>query len=366
MKTKQNHDLFLMSLIFILLGLGLVAVYSSSAIYALDKFGKATYFFWKQLIWILIGSGSALFFIFFDHKKLVPWIKPFLIISFLSLILVLMFGKEVGGARRWFRLGGISFQPSELVKLALILFVADYADRKKSKIQDFKRGLMPLLIVISLFCGLIFLQPDLGTPILILLVCITMIFISGARWSHLFSLGTLVLLFAVFAVWTKPYRMKRVLAFLNPWEDTRGASYQLVQSLIALGSGGLTGAGVGSSYSKLLYLPEPHTDFVFPIFAEEFGLIGSLTILFLFGLVGWSGFRIASRSKNLFSSLLATGITLMIIYQAVLNIAVVTGCLPTKGLPLPFLSYGGSSLVITLSSVGILLNISRYNRKNTS
>lgn len=366
MKTKYHPNLFLISIVLALVALGLVTIYSASAIYALDKYGNPTYFLWRQVTWILIGLCVAFFLIVYDHKKLRFWIKPFLLLCLIFLVGVLIVGKEVSGAKRWLRVGGIGFQPSELTKLALILFVADYCDRKRSKIQNFTKGLLPLLAVLAVFCGLIFVQPDLGTPILIAITCLTMIFLGGAKWSHLVGLGGFSALFFIVAIWAEPYRRRRILAFLNPWENMQKDSYQLVQSLLALGSGGLTGVGLGSSHSKLLYLPEPHTDFVFPIFAEEFGLMGSWVLLFLFGLLAWSGFRIAARTTNLFSNLLASGITLIVLYQAIINIAVVTGCLPTKGLPLPFLSFGGSSLVVTLASVGILLNISRSIKKTES
>jgi len=186
-----------------------------------------------------------------------------------------------------------------------------------------------------------------------------MIFLSGGKITQLLGTGLLLGTAMLYAAFSVPYRKKRILAFLNPWEDTQGISYQLIQSFLALGSGGWIGVGLGNSRSKLLYLPEPHTDFIFPIFAEEFGLIGSFVILFLFGIMAWLGFRIASRATNLFSSLVASGITLMVLYQVILNIAMVTGSLPTKGLPLPFLSFGGSSIIVTLTGMGILLNISK-------
>lgn len=363
MKTKNSPDFLLMSVVLILMGLGLVTIYSSSAIYALDRFGSSTYFFWRQLIWILISLCVGSFFIFYDHRRLRFWVNPLLLISLILLILVLVIGKEAGGAKRWIRIGEIGFQPSELVKLVLILFVAHYLDRKKSKIKDFKNGLLPLCVVVALFCSLIFIQPDLGTPVLIAFTFLTMIFFGGVRKSHLASLTLSILILALLAIWSEPYRWKRVLAFLNPWENSLGSSYQLIQSLLALGSGGLTGVGLGGSHSKLLYIPEPHTDFIFPVYAEEFGLIGSWFILILFGLIAWSGFRIATRSSNLFSSLVASGVTVMILYQAIFNIAIVTGCLPTKGVSLPFLSFGGSSLVVMMVGIGMILNISKVRER---
>ncbi|MBI1979183.1 MAG: putative lipid II flippase FtsW [Elusimicrobia bacterium] len=362
MNTKLQYppDPFLMTLIFTLTGVGLVANYSSSAIYALDKFGSSTYFLWRHLIWIFLGLAAASFFTVYDHRKLKGWVKPLLLLTLILLVSVLFFGREVGGAKRWLKLGGFGFQPSELAKIVIILFVAYYCDKRRSKLNQLSKGILPLLIVISLLAGLIFVQPDFGTPVLIGLTTISLLLISGLEWKYLGALAAVGTPLAMIAAWAEPYRRRRILAFLNPWENAQGSSYQLVQSLLALGSGGLTGTGLGNSRLKLLYLPEPHTDFVFPIFAEETGLLGSFLILLLFGSLAQTGFRIAGKSKDLFSSLLASGITLSILYQAILNIAMVSGCIPTKGLPLPFLSFGGSSLLMTLSSMGILLNISRY------
>ncbi len=359
MKIKTPPDLYLLSNIMVLLGVGVVIIYSSSAIYAFERFGSSTYFLSRQLIWIAVGLLCGFFFTVYSHEKLRDWIKPMLIVCLILLVAVLFFGRTVGGAKRWLRLGGIGFQPSEFVKLTLILYTAYYCDRKRSKIEDFKRGLLPLLGMVGFFCGLIFLQPDLGTPVLIFLTCLTIALIGGARWKHLAAMGLAVMPFIAAAAWLSPYRRARMLSFLDPWENAQGTSYQLVQSLLALGYGGLTGTGLGGSKSKLLYLPEPHTDFIFPIFGEEFGLMGSWLIIGLFAGLAWCGYRISVRTTHLFSSLLASGITLLVLYQAIINIAMVTGCVPTKGLPLPFISFGGSSLVVTLSAMGILLNISR-------
>ena len=362
MKERGALDLPLVSVVLMLLGLGLVMVYSSSAVYAMEKYGSSTYFFWRQLTWAGVGAAAGVTFIFYDHRKLRRWVKPSLIACAVVLALVLVFGKQVSGARRWLKLGWFGFQPSEFAKLILIVFTAYYCDKKRSRIHSFRQGLLPLLSVLAFFSGMIFFQPDLGTPVLILLTCLTLMLIAGARFRHIFGIGAALLPLLFLAMRLEPYRWRRILAFLDPWENARGASYQLVQSLLALGSGGLFGSGLGDSHSKLLYLPEPHTDFIFPIFGEEFGLMGSWFILVLFGVLAGIGFKIAARASSLFGTLLAGGITLMTLYQAVINIAMVTGCLPTKGVPLPFLSFGGSSLVVTLAGMGILINISRSSR----
>ena len=345
--------------VIFLLGIGLISIYSASGVYALERFGSSTYFLVRQSIWMIMGLCSTVFFSFQNMQRLKKWTYPLLIIVFISLVTIFFVGHTVGGANRWLRFGGLGFQPSELAKLSLVLFVAYYCDKKKSKLNNFYKGVLPLLLIVSLFCGLIFIQPDLGTPLIIFATCITMIFIAGGNIKQIVQLGCILILLAGLAVWFEPYRRKRLLSFLNPWDDPLGSSYQLVQSLIAIGSGGLMGVGLGNSHSKLLYLPEPHTDFIFPIISEELGLLGAWSIIILFIILTWCGFKIASKTKDFYSSLLASGIVFLILYQVIFNIAMVTGCVPTKGLPLPFVSFGGSSLVITLSAVGILLNISR-------
>jgi len=363
MENKNSLDYRLLTYILALIGLGLVMNYSASSIYALEKYGSSVYFLARQLIWIFIGLIALLFFSFFDYKKLKFWSRPILLVCLIFLVLVLLFGREIGGAKRWLRFSGIGFQPSELTKLAMILFVAYYCDKKKSKLAHFGVGLLPLLTILGLFCGLIFIQPDFGTAVLIGLSCITLIFVAGAHWQHILTLILVTVPLIGVAAWSQPYRRRRILSFLNPWENAQGSSYQLAQSLLALGSGGLKGVGLGNSNAKLFYLPELHTDFIFPIFAEEMGLAGSLGILFLFYLIVRSGFKIASQLSDLFGQLLAIGITLLFFFQVILNIAVVTGCLPTKGLSLPLVSFGGSSVVVTLAGLGILLNLSRHGKQ---
>ena len=357
----HKPDWEIAAIVGIMLGIGLVTIYSSSGIYALERFGNSSYFFTRQLLWIVLGIIAGFFAMQFDHRKLKFWTRPLLAVSIILLVAVLFLGHSVGGASRWLRIGGIGFQPSELAKLSLILFTAYYCDKKHSRIEHFLRGLFPLLLVLGFVCGLIFVQPDLGTPALILATCLTIIFLGGAKIMQFASLFGVVSFLVGIAIWMKPYRRKRLLAFLNPWEDVHGTSYQLIQSLLAMGSGGLVGVGLGDSHSKLMYLPEPHTDFIFPILAEEWGIVGSFAILALFARLAWKGFQVAVDAPELFSTLLAGGITTLILYQACFNIAMVTGCIPTKRLPLPFISFGGSSLVISLTMIGILLNISRFS-----
>jgi cell division protein FtsW len=359
MRDRYRPELLLILSASALLCVGLVTIYSSSALFALERFGSSHYFLMRQAFWMVIALMAGFFFSTYDHRKLKSWVLPIILGSWILLVLVLFVGHEVGGAKRWIRFFGIGFQPSEFVKLALILFAAYYCDKKKSRMDQFWKGFFPFLFVVCLLCGLILLQPDLGTPVLMIAVCMTIAFLGGVKVKNLVLISFLSFVLAAGAIWASPYRRSRLLSFLDPWENPQGVSYQLVQSLIALGSGGLRGVGLGNSRSKLLYLPEPHTDFIFPILAEELGLAGSLMVLGLFCILIWAGFAIAMTAQNLFSRLFASGLTLLMAYQVIFNIAVVTGCLPTKGITLPFISFGGSSLVVTLACVGILVNISR-------
>jgi cell division protein FtsW len=271
-------------------------------------------------------------------------------------------GKTVGGAQRWFRLGPFSFQPSEVMKLVLVFYLADSLDRRRQALANFS-GLMPYLVLLGITMILLEKQHDFGTAVLLALVTILMLFLAGIQWTYfLIPLSVLVPVF-IFLVESASYRMKRITAFLNPWDDPQGAGFQLIQSLIAVGNGGPFGVGLSNSSQKLFYLPAPHTDFIFAIIAEELGLAGAGTLVFLFGVFILRGFKVSSAVSQmeggLFQGLLAAGITGLIGFQALVNLGVVTGLLPTKGIPLPLISYGGSSMVFTLVSIGVLFNISR-------
>jgi len=325
-----------------------------------ERYGDSLLFLKKQMLWVIIGFIVLFIFLNIDFEI---WQKNSRIVLFSSialLVIVLFIGRSVGGAQRWITMGPFNFQPSEFAKLAMVIGLADFLDRKRSKIKLFKKGYFPALFLIFLFCGLILVEPDLGTPVILFLVGMSMLFLSKARLSYLFGTFLAILPIVYFSIFLVPYRKKRILSFLKPWEDPLGSGYQIIQSLIAIGSGGFGGKGLGGSEAKLLYIPEPHTDFIYSIIGEEIGLFGALLVLLLFAIFAVKGIIIAKNSPNLFGSFLAGGITLTIIYQVLLNIAVVTGCIPTKGLPLPFLSFGGSSLIFTMAGVGILLNISRF------
>lgn len=352
-------DQKLIFLFLVLLFFGLLMVYSSSGIVAKDSF----FYFKKQLLWAVIGILCYLFFLTFDYNKLRGMIGLLMGGTLVLLILLFFVGREVGGARRWLEIGMIRFQPSEIAKFSLIIFLADYLDRKKSRIRSFSNGLLPPLTVIAIYCILIALEPDIGIPAIIVSVSFVLLFVSGAKLMHLMGILLCSVPVFIWSVLSVPYRRERFFAFLDPWDSKNESAYQLVQSLLSLGSGGIMGKGLGQSELKKFYLPGQHTDFIFSILGEEIGVIGTVIIVLAFTYLLFIGYKIARTAPDLFSRLLAMGLTLSIVLQAYFNIAVCCGCLPTKGISLPFISYGGSSLVITLSMVGILSNITQYRRR---
>jgi len=357
--TPDHHrcDIFLLSVVLFLVFTGVVMVFSASAIISHEKFETSYLFLIKQLIWTVMGTLLMLALVKVDYNKLQKFSQPLMVFSLGLLVIVLLINS--GEIKRWLRLGMVSFQPSEMARLCLILYIADALDRKQSKLQNFKKGLLPILIVTVMFLILIYAEPDLGTAVVLGLVIVAMLFMGGVGLSHLMSLVLLSLPLLYFAIFHVGYRRERILTFLNPWADARRIGYQILQALLALGSGGFFGKGLGASRAKLFFLPEPYTDFIFSIIGEELGFLGASLIVFLFVLIAWRGLRIATRAPNQFGNLLAAGITFLITFQAVLNIGITTACVPTKGITLPFVSYGGSSLVFSLMGVGILLNISR-------
>lgn len=354
---KSGYLLFLVT--FILIGFGLVAIYSASAIFAEDKFGDSFFFLKRQLLWASLGLVAMLAAGRIKYELIKSLSKPLLFLTITLLILVLLFGREVGGAQRWLRVGGLSFQPSELGKLALLIYLANYLTRKQAWIKRFWQGFLPPLVVTGGMVGLIILQPDLGTGLFLGVISLILLFIAGARIIHLAGLTLSSLPVVYFLIMGVGYRYRRILTFLDPWQDASGAGYQIIQSFLALGSGGMTGRGLVWSRQKLFYLPASYTDFIFSIVGEELGLLGTTLIVILFLVFLWAGMRVACRAPDLFGYLLGVGITLTISLQAIINIGVATGSLPTKGIPLPFISYGGSSLLINMIGVGLLLNISR-------
>jgi len=340
---------------------GLVMVFSASAIVAGNRFQDPGFFLKRQIAWLAFGLllmhlTSRIDYTFW--KKLsIPMLAC--IVLLLILVLVPSLGVAAKGARRWLRLGFISVQPAEMVKLVAVIYLAAYLTKKGDKITLFRKGLLPALIVIGLLSGLVLLEPDLGTVVVLGLVTVGMCFLAGARLSHLLALGLCAIPVVLALVLGSSYRRQRLMTFLAPWKDASDAGFQITQSFLSFGSGGSFGVGLGEGKQKLYFLPEAHTDFVLALVGEELGLVGTAAIILLFAFFVWRGFQIAARARVPFGRYLGMGITLLIGSQALVNAAVVTGLLPTKGLTLPFVSYGGSSLVVSLIGVGILLSISR-------
>ena len=362
MPRKLTPDMWLFGVAGVLLSAGVVMVYSASAIVAADRFGDPYFFLKKQLFWAFLGSLALWGAMRLDYRRLEKLVLPALLLAVALLVLVLVpaVGQAINGTRRWLRFGPVSFQPVELAKLALVVYLAAFVARKGEAIGDFRRGIVPPLAVAGLLALLVVAQPDLGNAVTLLTLTFALLFLAGGRLRHLaLVLGSALPLLAL-AIWAAPYRVRRITTFFDPWGDPRGSGFQIIQSWLALGSGGWLGRGIGDGKQKLFYLPESHTDFIFAIIGEELGFVGALAILGLFVVFVWRGLRIGLRAPDPFGACLALGLTVLIATQTVVNLGVVTGVLPTKGLPLPFLSFGGSALVVTLLSTGVLLNISQH------
>ena len=358
----MSPDYVLFLVVLGLLGLGIVMVYSASAILAMDRFRDPYFFLKKQAFWAVLGLGVLWGVMSVDYRRWRPYVFWFLVAAAGLLVLVLVppFGQSINGTRRWLRWGPFSFQPTELAKLALVLYLADFLARRQATITLFFRGVLPPLLVTGLISGLVLLQPDLGSSVALATLVFCMLFLAGAQPLHMGLIGASAVPVVVLAIYVAPYRLRRLFAFLDPWADPRGAGFQIIQSYLALGGGGLFGRGLGDSKQKLFYLPEPHTDFIFAIVGEELGFIGAVVTIGLFGLLLWRGIRIGLRVADPFAALTAFGLTAYLTTQAVVNLGVVVGLLPTKGLPLPFVSFGGSSLLVAMAAVGLLLNISQH------
>ncbi|MBX3236480.1 MAG: putative lipid II flippase FtsW [Nitrospiraceae bacterium] len=354
-------DPVILAVTLILAMVGLVMVFSASAVVAGNRFHDPWYFLKRQLAWLAVGLVLMHVASKIDYAIWKKAAIPLLFVTTVMLVLVLVpsLGSAAKGARRWLRLGPVNLQPAEMVKLVAVIYIASFLTNKGDKLTLFARGLLPPLMVLAMLSGLVLLEPDLGTVVVMGLVVVTLLFLGGARVKHLALLALIALPAVAILILGSPYRRQRMLTFLSPWKDASDAGFQITQSFLAFGSGGLFGVGLGEGKQKLFFLPEAHTDFVLALVGEELGLMGSATIILLFGLFVVKGFQIARRARHPFGRHLATGITLLIGMQALVNAAVVTGLLPTKGLTLPFVSYGGSSLVASLFGVGILLNISR-------
>ena len=346
----------------VLLSVGVVMVYSASAIVAAERFHDPFVFLKKQLVWALLGGVALWAALRIDYRRLEKLMVPALVMAVVLLVLVLLppFGQSINGTRRWLRVGPVSFQPVELAKLTLIIYLAAFFARRRGEVGEFWRGLVPPLLVSGLLAGLVLLQPDLGNGLTLLALTFGLLFLAGTRLWHLGLILAAAVPVVVALVVIAPYRLRRIMAFLDPWQDPRGSGFQIIQSYLAIGGGGFLGRGIGESRQKLFYLPEAHTDFIFAILSEELGFVGAAAMVALFAVLIWRGLRVGLHSSEPFGAYLALGITVLLATQTIVNLGVVTGLLPTKGLPLPFISFGGSALVVTMASVGVLLNVSQH------
>lgn len=360
---KKVDYLLLITVIIISL-FGILMIYSASSIWAEYKFQDSLKFVKNQGLFFIIGLIGMMFISKIPFKVYFEKANPILIISIILLILVIIpgIGTVRNGSRSWFGIGSFGIQPSEFAKLSLIIFTSKYLTKNEKNLKYIKKGVLPILGIVLFVFGLIMLQPDFGTGMIILMTIIGLLFVSGVNFKFFIYLGCIGVIGIVGLILVAPYRLARILSFLNPWSDPLGSGFQIIQSLYAIGPGGLFGQGFMNSRQKHFYLPEPQTDFIFSIISEEFGFLGIIIVATLFLIIIIRGFQIAQKSNDKFSKYLAFGITFGLAFQALLNLMVVVGLIPVTGVTLPFLSYGGSSLLITLIGIGVLLNISRYQK----
>ena len=354
----------LLFITILLMVTGIVMIYSTSAIYAQERYGDAAFFLKRHLIYLGVGLVLSGWVLSLDPQEIRRWARPVVGLTLLLLLAVLVpgVGHKVSGARRWFRLGWFSIQPSEIAQLTVILYLADVLARKRGRLENFIQGVLPSLIVLGAAIGLILIEPDLGTAVALGAVALLLLFIAGVRMKVLVPLLLSAIPVLVGLVALKPYRVRRILAYLNPWADPEGIGFQLIQSLVALGSGGIFGLGLGESRQKLFYLPAAHTDFIFSVIGEEIGLVGATLVMILLGLFVWYGIRLALSSPDGFGVFTGLGVMLLMAVESLVHIGVTSGAIPTKGLPLPFISYGGTAMVMNLVSVAVLLNVTRPRR----
>lgn len=360
----KKIDYTLLISIIILSLFGIIMIYSASYVWAEYKYGDPFKFVKNQSIFFIVGLILMIVVSRIDYKKYFKYANKLLVVCFILLILVLIpgIGSVRNGSRSWFGIGSFGIQPSEAAKLGLIIFVSKYLCNNQNSVKDIKRGVLPIIFITLLMFGIIMLQPDFGTGTVLVMSIVGILFVSGVSIKFFLKIGLVGVIGVVGLILIAPYRIKRILSFLNPWEDPLGSGFQIIQSLYAIGPGGLFGMGFSNSIQKHFYLPEPQTDFIFSIISEEFGFLGVLIISTLFIIIIVSCFKIAIRCNNLFGKYLAFGLTFQLSFQTLLNLMVVIGLIPVTGVTLPFLSYGGSSLLITLFSMGIILSISRYQK----
>ena len=363
-KLKSDRILFLATIL--LVSASLVMVYSASAALAFDRYHTSYYFLMKQGMWAAMGIALLWVVMRVDYHlyRDQKFIWTMLGVVGLCLIAVL-FSPRVNNARRWFSVGGLGIQPSELAKLAAIVFIAWHLERRMHRINELGYSLLPILIVIGGLVGLILLEPDFGTSVSLALIVAVMVFAAGINYRYIAGVLLAALPLVAVVAMGAAYRRQRLLTFLNPWEDPLGKGFQIIQSLVAVGTGGVFGKGLGNGVQKLFYLPEPHSDFIYAVISEELGLIGASLVLLCFGIICWRGLRVALHAPDTFGAFLALGLTMMIAVQAFVNMSVVLGLMPTKGIPLPFVSAGGSSLLINFLGMGVLLNVSQQASSGT-
>ena len=366
MARKLQSDKWLFIATLALICASVVMVYSASALVALERYQQPYLFVTRQLMWACVGIAVLSIVMRIDYRtykndKLI-WAG----LGMVGLLLVaVLFSRPINGTRRWFGVGGFGIQPSELAKLAAIIFTALVLERRRHRINELSYSLLPIGVIVGSMVGLIMLEPDFGTAVSLLAVIGVMVFAAGFSYRYLFGAMLLALPALYVILMQADYRRRRLLTFMDPWADPLGDGFQIIQSLIAVGTGGVFGKGLMAGVQKLFYLPEPHTDFIFAVISEETGLIGATVIVLCFCVIGWRGLRTAMRAPDAFGAFLALGITLMLVLQAFFNISVVLGLVPTKGIPLPLVSNGGSSMLMNLLAVGVLLNISQHQQMET-
>lgn len=357
---KKPLDYSLLIPVLFLVSLGVVMVYSASSAVAFKRYGNDLYFLKKQILFAGLGLVALMLAARIPYRIWKIFVYPALAASFGLLLLVYVIGHEAGNATRWLKLGPFSFQPSEMARLALILYLAYSLSKKGEKIKNFAVGTVPHLAVTLVLCGLVVMQPDFGSTVIMLAIMGIMLFIAGVPIYHLLLVGLPAVAGGILIMIKEPYRVKRLMSFMDPWQYESDMGYQIIHSLMAFGTGGVNGTGFGASFQKLFYLPEAHTDFIFAVLGEELGLAGVLIVILIYCWVVIKGLSISRKAPDIFGSLLASGITFSMGIQVCFNLGVVMGLLPTKGLALPFLSYGGTSLIFNMAALGVLLNISRY------
>lgn len=363
-KDSRFYDIWLALPVFFLVGIGIVMVYSSSSALALKKFADEYYFLKRQLVYSVGGCLLLIFFRNLPEKLLKASVYPLLFGTILLLAAVQIpgLGITAGGATRWLYMGAFSFQPSELARLALVLYLAYSIEKKGEFIKTFSIGFLPHLMVLGIFLGLIMLQPDFGSAAILGVIAWGVMFMGGVRLTHLVLTVVPFIPLVHYVLVNSDYRLRRLLSFLDPWKYASDEGYQTIHSLMAFGTGGIWGTGVGGGYQKLFYLPEPHTDFIFSVIGEELGLIGVLAVIACYAVILWRGVSIARNAREVFPSLVAAGLTFSLGLQVVINMGVALALLPTKGLTLPLLSYGGSSLMVNMACIGILMSIGATER----